>query len=85
MSKEENSFTSTEIGDLHEEGIIFLYKYKPSITLAPTSTSLNEFELDAPKKSSASSLLRFSGSWKGNDLTERLDEVYLTRSTADDE
>ena len=31
------------------------------------------------KKSTASRLLKFSGTWQGNDLEECLEEVYRTR------
>jgi hypothetical protein len=34
-------------------------------------------------KSSANSLLKYAGSWAGDDLEQRLDEVYSSRGEAE--
>jgi hypothetical protein len=34
-------------------------------------------------KSSANSLLKYAGTWAGNDLEQRLEEVYLSRGEAE--
>lgn len=52
------------------------------MNMKPESEQLKRLQTDLNSKekaSTASRLLKFSGTWQGNDLEECLEEVYRTR------
>ena len=53
-----------------------------NVTSSASQLLVERREWVVPRRASARSLLKYAGTWAGNDLEERLDEVYATRGEA---
>ena len=54
-----------------------------NMTSSASQLLVERREWVVPRRASTRSLLKYAGTWAGNDLEERLDEVYATRGEAE--